>query len=126
MTTAPLVTTSGINVVYLYVQDLDRSLHFYRDLLGVDLRKHPHNPDWAEVTLPNGLRFALETAHPGREPQTPGSIRVDFQTEDVDAAAERLQGAGVRLGDRMHEFWGDLCEVFDPDGYRIGLFCPPR
>ncbi len=116
---------SGINVVYLYVADLDRSLAFYRDLLGLALDKHPRNPNWAEVVLPNGLRFALEAAHEGRQPQPPGSIRIDFEVGDIDAAVERLRDAGVTVGEITRAFWGDACEVFDPDGYRVALFRPP-
>jgi lactoylglutathione lyase len=121
----PLV--SRISVVYLYVRDLQRSLRFYRDLLGLPMESDAQDADWAEAHLPGGYRFALHEIGPSSAtPQTPGSIVVDFETDDFDAAVERLRAAGVRLGRVMHERWGSVCEVFDPDGYRIGLFKPAR
>jgi lactoylglutathione lyase len=118
---------SRLSVVYLYVRDLDRSLRFYRDLLGIPLETDAHDPDWAEAQLPGGVRFALHQTGPASAaPQTPGTIVVDFATSDLDAAMERLRAAGVRLGRVMHEDWGSACEVFDPDGYRIDLFTPRR
>lgn len=121
----PLV--SRISVVFLYVGDLERSLHFYRDLLGLPLQTDAHDPDWAEAKVPGGFRFALHEAGPtSARPQTPGTIVIDFETDDLDTAMERLRGAGVRLGRVMHEPWGSVCEVFDPDGYRIDLFKPAR
>ena len=119
----PLV--SSINVVYLYVRDVDRSVAFYRDLLGVPLVRDEHDAAWAEAKLPGGIRFALHQSHPGGEPQTPSSVVIDFETSDIEAAAERLRAAGVRVGELMRKEWGSALEVYDPDGYRIDLFEPP-
>ena len=54
-----------LNVVYLYVRDLDRSLAFYRDVLGIPIERDAHNPDWAEARFPDGMRFALHPWHEG-------------------------------------------------------------
>ena len=40
---ATAVGVSGISVVYLYVRDLERSLAFYRDLLGIPLEGDEHS-----------------------------------------------------------------------------------
>ena len=50
------VGVSNISVVYLYVRDMERSLAFYRDLLGIPLEGDEH---WAEAAFPGGTRFAL-------------------------------------------------------------------
>jgi catechol 2,3-dioxygenase-like lactoylglutathione lyase family enzyme len=42
----PLVHT--VDVVYLYVSDMDRALRFYRDLLGIPLQG---DGDWQEAAL---------------------------------------------------------------------------
>jgi predicted enzyme related to lactoylglutathione lyase len=45
------VGVSNISVVYLYVRDMERSLAFYRDLLGIPLEGDGH---WTEATFPGG------------------------------------------------------------------------
>lgn len=111
-----------LNVVYLYVADLDRSLRFYRDLLGIPL---DGDRDWQEAAL-GGTRFALHRAHEGIGALSSGTIHVNLEVADLEAAAERLRGAGVELGEPMRDEWGAALRVVDPDGYELYLFQPPE
>lgn len=113
-----------INVVYLYAGDLERSIAFYRDLLGIPLEQHATDPQWAEARLEGGVRFALH-ARTQTAPQVPGTVRVNFEETDLEGTVERLRAAGVRVGPIEREDWGESVEVFDPDGYVIELFRPP-
>jgi predicted enzyme related to lactoylglutathione lyase len=115
-----------LNVVYLYVRDLDRSLAFYRDLLGIPIEPNSHNPEWAEARFVDGVRFALHPWHEGVPEISSGSVMIDFEVENLDAALTRLREAGVKVGEPLREFWGSVCSFTDPDGYRIDLFEPPR
>ena len=114
-----------ISVVYLYVSDLERSLTFYRDRLGLPLARDAADPHWAEATLEGGTRFALHAAGAATQPQVPGTVRVNFEVAEIDAAVDRLTAAGVRVGEIEREPWGQMVELFDPDGYAIELFRPP-
>ena len=117
--TTPLV--SRVSVVYLYVSDMERSLRFYRDLLGIPLEG---DDDWAEATL-GGTRFALHATHECIGELSAGTIHVSLEVADVDAAAERLRAEGVETRETMRDEWGTALEVVDPDGYRVYLFQPP-
>jgi catechol 2,3-dioxygenase-like lactoylglutathione lyase family enzyme len=119
-TTEPLVR--ALNVVYLYVSDMERSLAFYRDLLGIPLRG---DDDWQEASL-GGTRFALHRTHEGVGELSAGTIHVDFEVRDLTEATERLRAAGIEANDAMRDDWGAAAEVTDPDGYGIFLFEPPR
>jgi catechol 2,3-dioxygenase-like lactoylglutathione lyase family enzyme len=121
MSTAVEPLVRGLDVVYLYVSDLDRSLRFYRDLLGIPLEG---DQDWQEASL-GGTRFALHRAHEGIGELSSGSIHVNLGVADVDEAAARLRAAGVETAEAMREEWGAALELRDPDGYRIYLFQPP-
>jgi lactoylglutathione lyase len=121
MSTAAEPLVRGLNVVYLYVSDLDRSLRFYRDLLGIPLEG---DQDWQEASL-GGTRFALHRAHERPGELSSGSIHVNLEVADVDQAAVRLRAAGVETAEAMREEWGVALEVRDPDGYRLYLFQPP-
>ena len=117
--TTPLV--SRVSVVYLYVSDMERSLGFYRDLLGIPLEG---DDDWTEATL-GGTRFALHATHEGIGELSAGTIHVSLEVADADAAAERLRAEGVETRETMRDEWGTALEVVDPDGYRVYLFQPP-
>src|SRR5919106_1305378 len=77
-------TMPRINVVYLYVGDLDRSIAFYRDHLGIPLKRHATDPHWAEAHLDPGIRFALHASGPSLRPQVPGTVRVNFEESDLE------------------------------------------
>lgn len=119
----PLV--SGINVFYLYVRDLERSVAFYRDRLGLPLELDAKDRRWAEASLPGGVRFALHEWHPDAGEIGAGTIRFDFEVADVAAAAERLRSAGVEVGEVRRAPWGSVCDFVDPDGYHVQLFEQP-
>ena len=120
MTTA--VGVSGISVVYLYVRDMQRSLSFYRDLLGIALEG---DDDWVETTFPGGTRFALHAAHDGIPDLSSGTVKLSFEVEDADAAAELLRAQGIDVREALRDEWGTAMEIVDPDGYTVNLFQPP-
>jgi len=119
-TAEPLV--NRVSVVYLYVSDMERSVAFYRDLLGIPLEG---DGDWQEASL-GGVRFALHRTREGIGALSSGTINVNLEVADVDAAAERLRAAGAEVGETMREDWGAALEVTDPDGYRLSMYQPPR
>lgn len=116
----PLVT--GLEVVYLYVKDMERAAGFYRDVLGIPL---DGDRDWMEARL-GGTRFALHHWHDGAPEPGPGSVHVDLRVEDADAAAERLRAEGVEAREQMREEYGIVYALNDPDGNEIFLFGPAR
>jgi predicted enzyme related to lactoylglutathione lyase len=118
-TTEPLVRR--LNVVYLYVSEIERSVGFYRDLLGIPLEG---DDDWQEASL-GGTRFALHRTHEGIGEPSSGTIHVNLEVADLDAATERLRAAGVEVEETMREEWGAAAKVLDPDGYELFLFQPP-
>jgi predicted enzyme related to lactoylglutathione lyase len=68
----------------------------------------------------------LHRTHEGIGELSSGSVHVNLEVADVDAAAERLRAAGVGVGEAMRDDWGAALEVRDPDGYRLYLYQPPR
>ena len=113
------VVVSNISVVYLYVRDMERSLTFYRDLLGIPLEGDEH---WAEAAFPGGTRFALHEAPESMRDLSSGTVSVSLEVEDVDRATELVREHGVEVRETMREDWGTAADVVDPDGYTITLF----
>ena len=101
---------------------MSRALGFYRDVLGIPLEGDEH---WAEATFSGGTRFALHALHENVGKPSSGTIHLDFEVADVDAAAARLRDIGVEVRETMRDEWGTAVEVVDPDGYVVYLFEPP-
>jgi predicted enzyme related to lactoylglutathione lyase len=121
MTTDVTPLVSRISVVFLHVRDLERSLAFYRDVLGIQFEVEE---GWAEARL-GEVRFALHVVHEGMQELSAGTVRIDFGVEDADAAAERVGAAGYEVKELVRESWGTAVGIVDPDGYFIQLYQAP-
>lgn len=115
-----------IDYVILYVEDLDRAVAFYRDVLGVRLRIRDRG--YAEFATTN-LRFGLLDRADlpgllGRAPSRRGPEgEILFLVPEVDPWADRLRGAGVEiLSGPVDRRWGHrTLHVRDPDGHVVEL-----
>ena len=116
-----------LGYVILFVQDLERSLAFYRDVIGVPFRLE--GDGYLEFAT-QGARFGLYDRNrleeltgqgPGA-PEHPGG-EVVFLVEDVDAEAARLRAAGAAvLAGPVDRPWGHrTLHVEDPDGFVVEL-----
>jgi catechol 2,3-dioxygenase-like lactoylglutathione lyase family enzyme len=124
-----------LNLIGLVVQDMARSLAFYRRL-GLDMPPEADGEPHVETALPGGLRLAWDTVEtirsfdPEWSPPSGGhrvslAFLVDTPAE-VDRAYAELTGLGYE-GHRApwDAFWGQrYAEVLDPDGNMIDLFAP--
>jgi lactoylglutathione lyase len=111
------------------VLDLDRSIDFYSNKLGLQLaRRVPVSDDATNASLAVAgdpePRLELMLNH-GRDEPYPlgeGYSHVAFAIEDLDALAERLEEAGgVDFESKPHAMSSGsrIFFVRDPDGYRI-------
>jgi catechol-2,3-dioxygenase len=121
-----MVHMPGIFTAYLQVNDLGRSLSFYRDGLGLEV-------DWNDGTLAV-LSNAGSAAHTlvlrevgngaERRPGEVGVTRIAWEMTDpadLDAAEERLSQHAVHH-QRVRETDADRIVMRDPDGLTVILF----
>jgi diaminopimelate decarboxylase len=144
---------TGIDHVAVTCGDLDRSLAFYRDLLGLALRARGHaeghsefeitgiaNPKvrWADIELPHGqvlelIEYERPRGTPSRpEPNDPGATHISLRVPDADAACERLRAAGASVRAdpvtiNSPGAWHGARAFYaaDPDGVTVELVQPP-
>jgi len=132
------------------VSDLERSLRFYRDLLGftwehaLDVEGEPtdtllrlkNTKLHAEYLLRDGVRIELlhfanppAPARPERPLNQYGLTHLSFRVADMDAVIAALRKAGERVLDetviRFPEWQSAACFVVDPDGQLIELVQAP-
>jgi lactoylglutathione lyase len=116
-----------LGYVILFVEDLERSVAFYRDVVGVPFKLE--GDGYVEFAT-QGARFGLYdrnrlgelTGQRTDPPDHPGG-EVVFLVEDVDAEAERLREAGVTiLRGPLDRAWGHrTLHLLDPDGFVVEL-----
>lgn len=112
----------------LTVNDLQRSLKFYTDVLGFIL-KEPWKNDKGELTgvmLRAGvceLSLSQDDWAKGRDRKKGEGFRLWCQTaQDVDALAKRVTAAGFRLTEEPKDQWGGRSFSFDdPDGFHLTI-----
>jgi lactoylglutathione lyase len=113
----------------LFVSDIERSVRFYRDVLGVPFRFA--NETYAEFAT-EGAKFALYARHAlpaligAQAPAGPvpwPQCEVAFFVEDPDGDHERLRRAGVTiLAPPTDRPWGErTLHIADPDGNVVEL-----
>ena len=103
--------------------NLDRSLRFYRDVLGLAVFREFGPADHPGVVFFLGQGLLEVSGHAaGTAPPGP-SVMIWIQVRDVREEHARLAAAGVRvIREPVAEPWG-LVEMWieDPDGIRIVL-----
>jgi predicted enzyme related to lactoylglutathione lyase len=107
--------------ILLRPADLEPSLRFYRDVLGLAVYREFGPPDHPGVVFFLGQGM-LEVSGQSAGPPA-ASVMIWLQVRDVRAEHERLATAGVRvLRPPVIESWG-LVEMWieDPDSVRIVL-----
>lgn len=106
----------GIDFTFFAVSDMQNSLSFYRDVLGLQLACLVHDGKWAEFEFNSGT-LALGQGFGSTQP---GGGTVAFAVEDVKATIEELEQAGIKLQSALGEspvcYW---VVIEDPDGNGI-------
>lgn len=108
--------------------DLQRSLRFYRDLLGGAVAFEYPGPDGQTVYA--GVDIGTSHIGIGQDAEAatgPSRISLWVYTDDCDALVERLRSAGVPiLEEPVDQPWGErVALVQDPDGIRVRVATRP-
>jgi catechol 2,3-dioxygenase-like lactoylglutathione lyase family enzyme len=116
---------SGIKDVFYCAADMDRSVAFYRRLLGCEPRFASEY--WAEFEV-GGVAFGIHWSE--GQPIVPGGAWagacVTFRVPNIDQAAAALREWGVPiLGEIDHQPWGNQLTIRDPDGNLVKLMAVP-
>lgn len=114
-----------VGYVIRYVRDLEASVAFYRDVIGLDFKFSEHGYaefDAGEVKFGLYERGRLQELI-GEEPEQGIEGEILVPVEDVGAEVTRLRAAGVEvMTGPIDRPWGHrTLHVRDPDGYVIEL-----
>ena len=117
-----------IDYTMIVVSDMQRSVEFYRDKLGIPLKFE--SPEWTEfatgaTTLAlHGGGVRSEGQPSGDPSKVAGACSIGFNVDDVDKTYEELQAKGIRFVMPPTQREGEgikLAVGIDPDGLPISF-----
>jgi uncharacterized glyoxalase superfamily protein PhnB len=108
---------------HLSVADLERSLAFYRDVLGFAVRPLGEGAGAEAVLGPARISFGTQPGAPARTGQYPprGSAILFFQTDDVAALRDAVAARGGLPSELEKVNWikMQMFQIQDPDGHTL-------
>ena len=111
---------SELSFVLLYVNDLDESLAYYTQTVGLH-----HVP---EADTPVFRGFGPEAGHlsfgickPFDETRQPGQAEVYFYTKELDRLHDTLGNQGVSTTPITQQYFGPIFTVDSPDGHLVTM-----
>ncbi len=128
---APVPEPAGdklsFNHAMVYAKDVQRSVAFYRDLLGFKLIedfRYENRPVYARLRAPGGDgTIAVHEAGPGASLASEG-VRLYFEIRELDDFCHKLQAKGFYITQmpRMMPWGWRHAYINDPDGHEISLY----
>ena len=115
-----------IGNIILEVKDLDASIKFYHEILGMPIKNERRN--WVDLGQQSGGTLSLHpasitTSHTSSSKQN--GILIGLTVGDLDSAINDLNEANVEVyRDIQERQTGKNAVILDPDGYMISLFEP--
>ena len=112
-----------VSMIMLGVRDLDKSVSFYRDRLGIDVRQRI--PGFAFLDS-GALTIVLSEPLAKNVSPLAGATEVIFSVNDVRASYEALKAQGVEFSQEPRNVSGPMwaANFRDPDGHLLTLFGP--
>lgn len=119
------LSNASIGQLMIPVEDFDRGVAFYRDVLGVPFLFAA--PPQMAFFMCGTVRLLVGVLPPGEKAQRGSAIY--FRVPDIKAVHAELEGKGVKFRAAPHvvhrtpqmELW--LAEFSDPDGNPLALMC---
>jgi catechol 2,3-dioxygenase-like lactoylglutathione lyase family enzyme len=133
--------TIELQYCHVTVNDVDESLGFYRDALGLEVRNDVGSGGFRWVTLGSPghpvPEVVLSEPHAGRSEADGDTLQelltkgvlpiIGFRVPDLDAAFERVQASGAEvLQEPIDQHWGLRdCAFRDPSGNMVRISQSP-
>jgi catechol 2,3-dioxygenase-like lactoylglutathione lyase family enzyme len=108
----------SFDAVFYYVSDMDASLAFYRDKLGLPLVSH----DYVARFDLDGVLIELVPRPPGATVPASGNARLCFSVANLQETVEQMHARGVETSEIQEKKGGKLAFFRDPDGNELCLW----
>lgn len=110
---------TGLDALFLEVNNLEESLSFYHERLGCEIESHHPEAEPPLATLRAGaLKISLVQQLETMLKRGRG-VHFVMSVDDVDALFEKLSAGGNHVAPPRDDGWGRFVTLQDPDGYRL-------
>ena len=114
-----------VNYVIVFVSDMNRSVSFYRDVLGISLKFE--TPEWTEFAT-EGATLALhksDGSNPdkdGQQQNPAGRCRPGLNVPDLEEFHKRMTEKNITCIQEPKEVFGaKIAQYLDPDDLAISI-----
>jgi catechol 2,3-dioxygenase-like lactoylglutathione lyase family enzyme len=104
--------------VFYYVSDVERSIQFYRDILGFKLASR----DVVARFDVDGVLFEIVPSRVRHKVPRTGNARLCLRVDSVEESLRELESKGVHTGFAEDKGTGVLGSFEDPDGNEVCLW----
>jgi catechol 2,3-dioxygenase-like lactoylglutathione lyase family enzyme len=104
--------------IFYYVSDVERSVQFYRDVLGVEVSSR----DFVARFHVDGVLFEIVPTTDPTKLQGGGNARLCLEVANVAEALQDLRQKNIPTKEAQAEAEGMLASFYDPDGNEICLW----
>jgi len=115
-----------IGNIILEVKDLDASIKFYHEVLGMPIKNERRN--WVDLGQQSGGTLSLHPASittSSTNSSKENGILIGLTVGDLHSAIDELSAAKIEIfRDVQERQAGKNAVILDPDGYMISLFEP--
>ena len=111
----------GLHTLICEVSDMERSMEFYRDVLG--MTSEYHSPHWSSLMV-GATRIGLHPPFEREEDVRGGGWICSLQVDNIRGFRARLEAAGVVVTDYHDTPTGAIFDFSDPDGNRLQALQP--
>jgi catechol 2,3-dioxygenase-like lactoylglutathione lyase family enzyme len=115
-------TIEHVSAITLKVARMETSVHFYRDVLGLELINGGPNTGFSSLRIPD-TEFPIINLQQG--PPIVNWGRIIFHVSDVDTLWAHLDEKGFDAESPENAAWGErYFHVHDPDGHELSFARP--
>jgi len=108
----------SFDTVFYYVTDMEASVAFYRDTLGLPLVSQ----DYVARFDLDGVLIELVPQPPGSVVPGNGNARLCFSVADLEATLDKMRASGIPISKIKEKKDGKLAFFRDPDGNELCLW----
>lgn len=114
-----------VNYIIIFVSEMKRSIAFYRDMLGLNLKYE--TPEWTEfesgeTTVALHISEQSDPDQKDKNQNIAGQCRPGFSVTNLDALHEKLISHGTRCVQQPKESFGArIAQYLDPDGLAVSI-----
>ncbi len=113
------LTFRKVGAVILLVSDMEKSIRFYRDTLGIPIKIK--SKAWTEFFNKDTV-LALHPAKKKSKMKTGSGMLVGFEVSDLDSTVKKLKEKKVKFFKKpKEEPFGKHAIIEDPDGHLVSI-----